>query len=160
MSARQLPKRQPIHRHKRIQGVKVTDEYRWLENSSDPAVGEWSASQNDRARSHLDKLTARPLIANRLTRLYSEASADYSFPCWQRETLFLLKTESGAAAVLVTLTSVTNLASEKTILDPNKLNGNGALSIDWYEPSPTAARLPYRFHKTAATAGSFTFMTR
>src|SRR6185295_8322507 len=35
-------------------GTKVTDEYRWLENGTDPAVRTWSAEQNKRARSYLD----------------------------------------------------------------------------------------------------------
>ena len=31
-------------------GVKVEDPYRWLENTSDPKVQQWSRTQNDRAR--------------------------------------------------------------------------------------------------------------
>ena len=32
------------------QGVKVTDDYRWLENWDDPAVKQWSAAENARTR--------------------------------------------------------------------------------------------------------------
>ncbi len=42
------------------QGVKVTDDYRWLENWDDPAVKQWSAAQNARTREYLDHLPARP----------------------------------------------------------------------------------------------------
>ncbi len=32
------------------QGVQVVDEYRWLENGSDPAVKKWAEAQNEFAR--------------------------------------------------------------------------------------------------------------
>src|SRR5690349_15530585 len=37
-------------------GVQVTDDYRWLENSSDSAVRKWSDSENAYARKYLDSL--------------------------------------------------------------------------------------------------------
>src|SRR5439155_15480528 len=37
--------------------------------------------------------------------------------------------------VLITLGSLTNLNSQKVILDPNELNPNGTTAIDWYVPS-------------------------
>ena len=42
-------------------GVKVTDDYRWLENWDDPAVKQWSAAENARTRDYLDHCPrARP----------------------------------------------------------------------------------------------------
>lgn len=41
------------------QGVKVTDDYRWLERD-DPEVKQWRASENVRTREYLDHLPARP----------------------------------------------------------------------------------------------------
>src|SRR5437868_4094613 len=38
-------------------GVKVVDNYQWLENATDPEVRKWSAAQNQEARAYLDKLT-------------------------------------------------------------------------------------------------------
>src|SRR6267154_958704 len=43
-------------------GVKVTDDYRWLENWDDPAVRAWSDEQNQRTRAYLDGLAAREPI--------------------------------------------------------------------------------------------------
>jgi prolyl oligopeptidase len=39
------------------QGVKVTDDYRWLENWDDPEVKQWSAAQNARSREYLAPAT-------------------------------------------------------------------------------------------------------
>jgi prolyl oligopeptidase len=35
-------------------GVKITDNYRWLEKDADPEVKAWSAAQNRYARAFLD----------------------------------------------------------------------------------------------------------
>jgi prolyl oligopeptidase len=59
------------------QGVKVTDDYRWLENWDDPEVKQWSAAENTRTREYLDHLPARPAIKERLTQLITSASASY-----------------------------------------------------------------------------------
>jgi prolyl oligopeptidase len=40
-------------------GVSVTDDYRWLENYSDPAVRAWSDAQNKYASKYLDSLANR-----------------------------------------------------------------------------------------------------
>ena len=37
-------------------GVKVTEDYRWLEDWNDPEVKQWSAAQNARTREYLDHL--------------------------------------------------------------------------------------------------------
>src|SRR6266568_3677274 len=56
-------------------GVKVQDDYQWLENASDPAVRKWSAAQNQQARRMLDKQPARAFVADRLQRLFAQTSA-------------------------------------------------------------------------------------
>jgi prolyl oligopeptidase len=60
------------------QGVKITDEYRWLENWEDPAVKSWSAAENARTRAYFDHLPARPAVKERLKQLITNGSASYS----------------------------------------------------------------------------------
>jgi prolyl oligopeptidase len=36
------------------QGVKVTDDYRWLEDTSDPAERTWVVAENQRTRAYFD----------------------------------------------------------------------------------------------------------
>src|SRR6266404_4955152 len=43
-------------------GIKVTDDYRWLENATDPQVRLWTNAQNQFSRTHLDLLAARPAV--------------------------------------------------------------------------------------------------
>ena len=44
-------------------GVKVTDDYRWLQNWHDPQVRQWSDAENAYARQYLDHLGDVPACA-------------------------------------------------------------------------------------------------
>jgi prolyl oligopeptidase len=117
-------------------GVQVVDRFAWLENANAPAVREWTAAQNSRAREHLDHLPARADVAEELKRLYASTSPNYYALTWRPGRLFLMKFEPPAQQpVLMVMSSVTNLKSAKVIVDPNKLSAAGAKVIDWYVPS-------------------------
>jgi prolyl oligopeptidase len=116
-------------------GVKVLDEYRWLEDSADPAVRRWIDEQNKFSRSLLEKIPARTAIATRLKDLYGDRPAIY-YSFYQRRMFFALKSQPGKnQPLLVMLKSPDDLASEQIILDPNVLNPKGTTAIDFYVPS-------------------------
>src|ERR1051326_6377469 len=69
-------------------GVTVVDDYQWLEQGSRPEVRRWSAAQNERARAVLDKLPVRPWVEDRLARLLSDNSTNYSALTWRRGEWF------------------------------------------------------------------------
>src|SRR5260370_33123530 len=56
-------------------GVKVRDDYQWLENAADPAVRQGGAVQNQQARAVPYQLPTRPLLADRLQRLAALAGS-------------------------------------------------------------------------------------
>ena len=58
-------------------GVSVTDDYRWLEDSSDPAVRKWSDAQNAHARGVLDNLPNVDAIRARVTQIMSAETVAY-----------------------------------------------------------------------------------
>ena len=117
-------------------GVTVTDDYRWLENYSDPAVRAWSNAQNKYARKYLDSLPMRATLFEQLKRLYSEPSARYSDLTARGGVLFALKTQPPQQQpLLITLKSADDLASEHVVLDPNRLDATGGTEIDFYVPS-------------------------
>src|SRR6185503_4986906 len=68
-------------------GVKVADDYQWLENGRDPEVKKWSAAQNERARTHLDKIPERALIKDELERLFARTSPNYFSLAWRSNRL-------------------------------------------------------------------------
>src|SRR5436309_9424890 len=93
-------------------GVKVQDDYQWLENGSDPVVRQWSAAQNQQARAMLDKLPARPFLEQRLQRFFAQTSANYFGLSWRQGKLFVLKFQPPAQQpVLMMLKSPDDLKS-------------------------------------------------
>jgi prolyl oligopeptidase len=61
--------------------VKVTDNYRWLENVSSPDVGEWVKAQNAHSSSYLNKLAWKPVLEKRVEELMvgrTERSSDFA----------------------------------------------------------------------------------
>ena len=116
-------------------GIRVVDNYRWLEDLNDPAVRKWTDVQNAYSRGVLDKIPARQQIVERLNTLNRNTSATYSRLVWCRG-LFAVKAEpSKNQSLLVWLESPENLRSERVILDLNALNPEGTSAIDWYVPS-------------------------
>jgi len=118
-----------------VQGVKVTDDYRWLENWDDPAVKQWSAAQNARTRAYLDHLPARNAIKERIRQLLGATSAAYYDLQFRGGMLFAEKFQPPLQQpLLVVLRSADDPASARIVFDPNTA-GNGSLSVDFYVPS-------------------------
>ncbi|MEO6872688.1 MAG: prolyl oligopeptidase family serine peptidase [Chthoniobacterales bacterium] len=139
-------------------GVKVEDDYQWLEKSDDPAVKAWSAAQNKRARAYLDKLPDRKLIEQRLTKLYDAASPTYSSMVARPGRLFALKFQPPKQQpMLVTLASADDLKSEKVVLDPNQIDAKGTTEIDWFVPSLDGKKVAISISKGGSEDGDLHF---
>lgn len=133
------PSRPSTERHPvvdRYHGTAVTDDYRWLEDVNDPAVKKWVDAQNRYTRKYLDSIPVRPAIERRLRELFTARPASYFAPTHRGGRLFALKNQPPKEqALLVTLASADDLASERVLLDPVSLASDASISIDWYEPS-------------------------
>ncbi len=117
-------------------GVAVRDDYRWLENWSDPQVRNWSEAQNAYARFVLDGLPGREAIARRVRQLQASPSPEHFALVRRGGVLFALKSEPPKQQpFLVTLASPDAPQSERVLVDPNVLDPKGGTSIDWFVPS-------------------------
>ena len=136
-------------------GVKVTDDYRWLENASDPEVRAWSDAQNKRSRAWLDRLPMRAQIAARLKQLYTGQAPSFS-GLWERAgVLFALETKPPQAQpMLVTLAALDDSGSAKVIVDPNALDADGSISMDWYVPSQDGKLIAVSLSKGGSEEGT------
>jgi hypothetical protein len=136
-------------------GVTVSDPFQWLESADDPAVARWTASQNRAARSHLDKLSTRGDVEYELHRLLTSAGPDYHSLQVRENSYFVLKFKPPAQqAVLITFHSLTNLADERAVLDPNILDPEGTTSIDFYEASRDGKRVAVSLSEKGSEAGT------
>ncbi len=118
------------------QGIKVTEDYRWLENWDDPEVKRWSAAQNARSREYLDHLPARSAIQQFLKQAYSGSSAAYYDLQFRGGTLFAMKYQPPQQQpTLVALASAQDPAGAKVVFDPNAASAKGSTAVDFYVPS-------------------------
>jgi prolyl oligopeptidase len=117
-------------------GVKVTDNYRWLEDWSNPAVRAWSDAENAHAREFLDNLPYVAQIRQRVTALEDVPYVSYLAMTWRGGRLFALKSQPPKQQpFLVVLKSAEDAASEQIVLDPNTLDPTGGTTIDFFVPS-------------------------
>ena len=119
-----------------MHGVEVQDPYRWLENWADPEVKEWSSAQNAHAREFLDQLSMREALAQRLGSILNARTDSYYDLSWRLGKLFAMKRQPPLnQPLLVLLSSPDEPSGEKAIVDPNQLDTEGGVAVDWYVPS-------------------------
>jgi prolyl oligopeptidase len=117
-------------------GVKVIDDYRWLENWEDPDVKQWSGAENAYTRQYLDHLPARAAIKDRLKQLVAASSAAYYGLQFRGGTLFAMRYQPPQQQpALVALRSADAPESAKVVFDPNVSSGKGSIAVDFYAPS-------------------------
>ena len=125
--------RRPVTDH--YHGIAVTDEYRWLEDGSDPEVRAWSAAQNAAARAYLDDLPSLPILRERIRGLLGD-SPRYRSMVRGGADLFALKVEPPLQqSLLVAIADPDDLATERVVVDPNAIDPSGGTAIDWFVPS-------------------------
>ncbi len=125
-----------------IQGVRVADPYRWLENWDDAKVQAWSDAQNERTRAYLDVIPGRDAIKSELTRLITATSPQfYGLQARDTRVFALYFDPKFQQPMLVVLNASADPGSSSTLLDPNKLDASGHTAIDWYAASPDGTRV-------------------
>jgi len=139
-------------------GVKVVDDYRWLEESGSAAVKAWSAAQNQYSRAWLDARSDRAGIEAQLMALYAKDTPSHSGIVSRPGRLFALKFQPPKQQrLLVTLTSAHDLASEKVVLDPNEIEPKGQVAMDWFVPSPDGKLIAVCLSENGSEEGTLHF---
>lgn len=136
-------------------GVEVVDEYRWLEDWSDPAVRSWSEAQNAYARSVLDRLAAVDALREEVTAIRKLEVPRYGNLAYTGGKLFALKSQPPLQQiVLVVMESAEHPASARAVVDPNAIDPEGGTSIDWYAPSPDGALVAVSLSESGSERGN------
>jgi prolyl oligopeptidase len=117
-----------------LHGVPVADPYRWLEDGESEEVAAWVAAHNERTRQALE---ARPIWSQWHERLSAlTALPTVGSAAVRGEKLFVLGRAAGADQFsLVVRSALDRSARSRTLLDPADRASDGAVAIDWYEPS-------------------------
>jgi prolyl oligopeptidase len=116
-------------------GTKVSDPYRWLENTSDPEVVSWMKSENDYTREALAKIPGREQLLDRIKSLDNAGATVFSLQVWGGH-YFYLKTEPGSDNRKLYVRDTVR-APECLLVDPEKLTAADGkhFSIDYFQPS-------------------------
>ena len=137
-----------------VQGVPISDSYRWLEAVADPSVQEWARAQTAVTRSTLDALPHHGDIAARVAALARGASPTYYALEERGGRWFALKSDKTKnQPLLVLLQSPDHPGHERVLLDPNVLDTSGATAIDFFRPSKDGRLLAVSLSRKGTEAG-------
>lgn len=112
-------------------GERITDPYRWLEGGSD-RIREWTDAQNARTRAVLRAIPARASFAARLRVLLSVGLLTTPIAAGP----WLFHTRRGGAQKQAALYVRRGMGEpDRPLIDPNALDPDGLVTLDWYYPS-------------------------
>jgi prolyl oligopeptidase len=134
-------------------GTKITDDYRWLENWSVPAVQQWSDAQNRYARQYLDAIPMRRVLYGELERLYNQRSRRYKDLMFRGGHLFgIVEIPQKEQPVLAEL-SLEGAVAIRVIVDPTRIDPAGHTAIDFYVPSVDGRRVAVSLSQGGSESG-------
>lgn len=123
-------------------GVVIEDPYRWLEplEKDSPEVRAWTDGQLAHTRTVLDALPCRAALAEQLGKLLTIDS--YGSPT-MRGNRYFYGERTGTMNQGIVRMREGHAGEPRTILDPNAMHEKGLISLDWWRPDWTGARVAY-----------------
>ena len=113
----------------RWHGDLVADPYRWLERDS-AATRAWTDAQNARTRAALDAVPERARLAARLRELLGIGLLGAPRPAGDR-VFYERRAPGERQSVLLVRAD----SRERVVVDPNALDPDGLVTLDWWYPS-------------------------
>jgi prolyl oligopeptidase len=139
-------------------GVSVRDDYRWLEQLTDPKVKAWAEKQNERSQKFLAALPGRSQLAAQIKKLITSTPPNVGFVQVVGDEIFAFKFDPAKQqAFVVVLSSPDDPSSEKSVCDPNTLDPSAATAIDWFVPSPDGKTVAVSLSKHGTEDGDLCF---
>lgn len=123
-------------------GWTFTDPYRWLEplEAESEAVRSWTTTQNDYTRAMLDNLPGRAPLEARLAELMSLPTI--GAPTTEGTNYFNLERRGDQNQPILYVRSGHD-GEPRVLLDPNTLDKDGLISLDWYQPNHDGTLLAF-----------------
>ena len=120
-----------------LHGERVADPYRWLERDG-AETRAWTDAENARTRAALDAVPARAHFADRLRTHLGVGLLGTPRPFGDR--VFYEQRAPGARQAVL---FVREGGQARAIVDPNGLDPDALISLDWWYPSPGGALVAY-----------------
>ena len=128
-------------------GTEVAEPYRWLENDTSAATGEWVIAQNELTYSYLDNIKFRPGLKERLTKIYDYPK--YGSPFKKNDKYYFYKND-GLQNQSVLYSQASLEAEPEVLLDPNKLSDDGTVALSQIAFSNNGKYLAYSIARSGS----------
>ena len=123
-----------------VQGHKITDDYRWLEDAASPATQQWVSDEMAYTRSVLDPLPGRDQLHQRLTELLSIGTI--GAPQVGGKYYFYTKREGSQNQPVLFVREGVH-GEDRALVDVNQLAADGTVALDWWDPSDDGKYVAY-----------------
>jgi prolyl oligopeptidase len=127
-----------------LQGVRVPDPYRWLEDGASSEVQAWTRAQNAFARVELTKLPEREALMKRFRELYDIERV--SAPSQRRGRYFWTRKDVGKEKAAV-FWREGKAGEPKVLLDPSTWSPDGSVALGTWIPSWDGRYVAYQVRK-------------
>ncbi|MFZ1049868.1 MAG: S9 family peptidase, partial [Candidatus Sulfotelmatobacter sp.] len=128
-AASAVPKAEKRPLEETLHGVKIVDNYRWLEDGQSPETQKWVEEEMAYTRGMLDPLPGRDAIHKRLTELLGIGSI--SQPQIGGKYYFYTRREGMQNQPIVYVREGVE-GKDRVLLDVNQLAADGTIALDWY----------------------------
>jgi prolyl oligopeptidase len=121
-------------------GTTVADPYRWLEDDNAPEVAAWVEAENKVTFGYLDKISYRPQLKDRLTKLLNYPK--FGFPTRRSEN-FIFSKNDGLQNQSVQYIQKGLDGTPEVLLDPNKFSADGTSQLGGFSLSQSGKYVAY-----------------
>ena len=128
-------------------GTEVAEPYRWLENDTSAATGQWVIAQNELTYSYLDNIKFRQGLKDRLTKIYDYPK--YGSPFKKNDKYYFFKND-GLQNQSVLYSQASLDAEPEVLLDPNKLSDDGTVALSQIAFSNNGKYLAYSIARSGS----------
>lgn len=123
-----------------MHGVKVSDPYRWLEDTDSPQTKQWIEAENKITFDYLGTISVRDKIRDRLEKLWNYEKFGTPFKEGGR---YFFEKNDGLQNQSVVYTMEKLDAEPRVLLDPNTLSKDGTIALNGYAISSDGKYMAY-----------------
>jgi prolyl oligopeptidase len=121
-------------------GHKISDPYRWLEDSKSPETRQFVEEQNSYAQQVLDAIPGKDKLRSRLEQLLSIGRLEAPYPAGNY--YFYEKREGQQNQPVIYVREGLN-GKDRALVDVNDLAPDGTVALDWWHPSHDGKYIAY-----------------
>jgi prolyl oligopeptidase len=128
-------------------GTKVADPYRWLEDDNAAETKEWVKKQNEVTFGYLEKIPFRPLVKDRLEKLWNYEK--YGTP-FKRGGQYYFYKNDGLQNQSVLYVQKTLQSPPSVVIDPNALSKEGTVALGAVSFNKAGNKMAYQLAKAGS----------